>query len=239
MRGWEWKKSNGRKGWRERLWVEMAEIGEVGWKHSAVKTSWDLWQWSQWVLQVMELQSVNCSSPIARQALDSRTGLHLIEFLPWDSPVEIYKQPKLMLGQRVDLFKLTESLQCCRTTSTKLIELGEIELVPTGMLHPKFLSLWCRKVFCRIEREMWTSTQPRNLEPTGLHWRQWPFKQCWSWAPSRGAGLKLNKILVDHFLKFCFTISSSHLVIRKDCFSFSIVVSWRPALLWKMRESGE
>lgn len=58
-----------------------------------------------------------------------------------------------MLGQRVDLFKLTESHQCCRTTSTKLIELGEIELVPTGRLHPKFLSLWCRKWFYRILKE--------------------------------------------------------------------------------------
>ena len=70
--------------------------------------------------------------------------------------MELSRQSRLKLGQRVLLSKMTRRVPFLRTTSTKLIEFGKVELVPTWVIHsylPMFKVLWYGKVLGRLSKE--------------------------------------------------------------------------------------
>ena len=71
--------------------------------------------------------------------------------------MEIPKQPRLMLGQRVALKRLT-----VEAASIQLTEHREIELMPSRILHHCILVSVTRRYSCTMERETWTLTQPQN-----------------------------------------------------------------------------
>lgn len=55
--------------------------------------------------------------------------------------MELSRQSRLKLGQRVLLSKMTRRVPFLRTTSTKLIEFGKVELVPIYSLTLHLISL--------------------------------------------------------------------------------------------------
>lgn len=116
--------------------------------------------------------------------------------------LEIPKQPRLMLGQRVAFWKLMVRRgqgTLLRTTSTQFIEHREANLIPVWSTHLYVLvSLMCESTLQATKREALTLTHSQNLQPTICP----ACKTCWAmevqnlleWPTNDWFNLKFMKV---------------------------------------------
>lgn len=94
-------------------WRDKWNWGTLSWWWfywaSSVETSWNLWGWLQWGRLVMEDINSELAVFVAKKDFQWWACIAFGWVVGWGGPTEIPKQSRLMLGQKIALWKLVES----------------------------------------------------------------------------------------------------------------------------------